>query len=210
MAEKPTSTWAQSRLAYERRGRAGTLAHVERRGLNMEIRRGDIFYVMRSGVEVGSEQWSGRPGVVVSCDENNIHSEVIEVAYCTTQPKSPLPTHVGIMSTNRPSTVLCEQINAVSVERIGDYIGRCTADEMREIDIAIATSLGLKKYPGLIQRLKERDEQEKGCQEKAREDMPHDGIAKGATLETERDIYRKLYEDLLDRVLRFTCPERAG
>ena len=49
----------------------------------MEIRRGDIFYVMRSGVEVGSEQWSGRPGVVVSCDENNIHSEVIEVAYCT-------------------------------------------------------------------------------------------------------------------------------
>ena len=132
----------------------------------MEIRRGDIFYVMRSGVEVGSEQWSGRPGVVVSCDENNIHSEVIEVAYCTTQPKSPLPTHVGIMSTNRPSTVLCEQINAVSIERIGDYIGRCTADEMREIDIAIATSLGLKKYPGLIQRLKERDEQEKGCPEK--------------------------------------------
>ena len=176
--------------------------------MSMDIRRGDIFYVIRSGAEVGSEQWSGRPGVVVSCDENNVYSEVIEVAYCTTQPKSNLPTHVEIMSTNRPSTVLCEQINAVSVERLGDYIGRCTDGEMREIDIAIATSLGLKKYPGLIKQLKEREaavEKDKSDQkEKAGE---AEAMAK---IEAERDTYRKMYEDLLNRVLGASYPERAG
>lgn len=30
---------------------------------------------------------------------------------------------------------------------------------MRDIDIAVATALGLKKYPGLIERLKEREQQ---------------------------------------------------
>lgn len=53
--------------------------------------------------------------------------------------------------------MLCEQINTVSVERLGSYIGRCTAEEMRDIDIGVATALGLKKYPGLIDRLKERE-----------------------------------------------------
>lgn len=103
------------------------------------------------------EEHTGRPGVVVSCDEGNRYSETVQVAFCTTQPKSNLPTHVEILSTGRASTVMCEQINTVSLERLGNYIGRCTAEEMRDIDIAVATALGLKKYPGLIERLKERE-----------------------------------------------------
>ena len=118
--------------------------------MSFSIRRGDIFYVHKFGIQVGSEEHTGRPGVVVSCDEGNRYSETVQVAFCTTQPKSNLPTHVEILSTGRASTVMCEQINTVSLERLGNYIGRCTAEEMRDIDIAVATALGLKKYPGLI------------------------------------------------------------
>ena len=38
------------------------------------------------GATNGSEQFADRPAVVVSNDENNKHSGVIEVVYMTTQP----------------------------------------------------------------------------------------------------------------------------
>ena len=91
--------------------------------MSFSIRRGDIFYVHKFGIQVGSEEHTGRPGVVVSCDEGNRYSETVQVAFCTTQPKSNLPTHVEILSTGRASTVMCEQINTVSLERLGNYIG---------------------------------------------------------------------------------------
>ena len=176
--------------------------------MSLDIRRGDIFYVKKSGVAVGSEQRSGRPGVVVSCDANNRHSETVEIAYCTTQPKTELPTHVEILSTSVPSTVLCEQINTVAVERLGTYIGQCTAQEMRDIDIAIANALGLKKYPGLIERLKEReiiverresdmDSTQEAAEKKARAAMDKEL----ASVMAERDTYRRLYEELVGRFI---------
>lgn len=67
--------------------------------MSFSIRRGDIFYVHKFGIQVGSEEHTGRPGVVVSCDEGNRYSETVQVAFCTTQPKSNLPTHVEILST---------------------------------------------------------------------------------------------------------------
>ena len=36
--------------------------------MSFSIRRSDIFYVHKFGVQVGSEEHTGRPGVVVSCD----------------------------------------------------------------------------------------------------------------------------------------------
>ena len=53
-----------------------------------DIRRGEIFYIARGGATNGSEQFADRPAVVVSNDENNKHSGVIEVVYMTTQPKT--------------------------------------------------------------------------------------------------------------------------
>ncbi len=176
--------------------------------MSLDIRRGDIFYIEKGGIRTGSEQHAGRPGVVISCDANNRHSDTVEIAYCTTQPKTELPTHVEILSTTRPSTVLCEQINTVSIERLGTYIGQCTAEEMRDIDIAIATALGLKKYPGLIERLKEReiqveqresraDSTKEAAEAKARADM----ASELASVKAERYTYRRLYEDLVGRFI---------
>ena len=51
-----------------------------------DIRRGEIFYIARGGATNGSEQFADRPAVVVSNDENNNPSGVIEVVYMTSQP----------------------------------------------------------------------------------------------------------------------------
>lgn len=109
-----------------------------------DIKRGEMFYISRGGASYnGSEQHSDRPAVVVSNNKNNENSNVVEVVYMTTQPKTDLPTHVTVRSTGRISTVLCEQVYSVSTERVGTYIGECTDKEMENIDIALMISLQL-------------------------------------------------------------------
>ena len=111
--------------------------------LKDDVKRGEIYYISRGGYNTGSEQQADRPGVIVSNDKNNKNSQTLEVVYLTTQPKNELPTHCTIRSTGRVSTVLCEQIHTVAVERIGKYIGVCTAQEIQNIDIGLMISIGL-------------------------------------------------------------------
>lgn len=150
-------------------------------------KRGEIYYIERSATSgsTGSEMYSGRPAVVVSNEKNNANSSVFEIVYLTTQPKQELPTHVQIRSAKRNSIALCEQVTSVSEERIGDYIGECTASEMQQIDIALAVSLGIDfKNEKTVEVVKPVD---------------NDAIVR---LETERDVYKKLYEQMLERTVR--------
>lgn len=108
------------------------------------IKRGDIFFVNGTDLNVGSEQQGDRPAIIVSNNKCNTHSEVVEVVFCTTKNKANLPTHVKIDGTPYLSVALCEQVTSVSKERLGEFIGTCSEDEMRRIDKAIAVSLGLQ------------------------------------------------------------------
>ena len=184
------------------------------------IKRGEMFYISRGGVSYnGSEQHSDRPAVVVSNDKNNENSNVVEVVYMTTQPKTDLPTHVTVRSTGRPSTVLCEQVYSVSTERIGTYIGECSDKEMENIDIALMISLQLsgggktsKQYNETIQKQQEEIEyyrnkiqaMQQSLEEKKTE-KPQEAAGETSEivvrLETERDTYKALYEQLFERML---------
>ena len=119
---------------------------------NKNIRRGDIWYIGSTDDDetCGSLQESDRPAIIVSNNACNTHSSVVEIVYLTTRPKKRLPTHVIIDSARKRSTALCEQIDSVTVDKLLNYYGQCTAHEMRRIDAALAISLGLtalsKKY----------------------------------------------------------------
>ena len=135
-----------------------------------KIERGDIFYVTKAPVSTGSEQIAGRPGIVVSNDENNAHSTTVEVVYCTTKEKPYLPTHTTVLSTPYESTVLCEQITTVSVDRLGGYIGKCNTEEMYNIDSCLIASMCLSSYSA------------QGVSHKEVESL------------VERDLYKRIYE----------------
>lgn len=184
------------------------------------IKRGEIFYIARGGATNGSEQYADRPAVVVSNDENNMHSGVIEVVYLTTAPKTDLPTHVTIRSTGRTSTVLCEQVTSVSVDRVNNYIGQVSEQEMKNIDIALMISLAIgedtkssKAYREERMRQQEEIERLKAENETLKAEKaecgantePHEQVMTSSDtivkLETERDTYKKLYEQLFERVL---------
>lgn len=139
------------------------------------MKRGEIYYIESTYRETGSEQRGGRPAVIVSNDKNNENSEVVEVVYMTTKPKNDLPTHVFIRSALSPSTVLCEQVNSVSVKRIGTLIGKLTKSELAAVDSALAISLGIDFMDPDVEKIK---------------------------LETERDLYRNLYNELLSKTMK--------
>lgn len=185
-----------------------------------DIKRGEMFYISRGGASYnGSEQYSDRPAVVVSNNKNNENSNVIEIVYMTTQPKTDLPTHVTVRSTGRISTVLCEQVYSVSTERVGTYIGECTDKEMENIDIALMISLQLsgggktsKQYNETIQKQQEEIEyyrnkiqaMQQSLEEKKTE-KPQEAAGETSEivvrLETERNTYKALYEQLFERML---------
>lgn len=144
-----------------------------------DIKRGDIFYIANSKYyATDPENEAGRPAIIVSNDILNKSSSVVEVVYLTTRDKKPMSTHVGIIC-KIPSTALCETIYTVTKDRIGDFIKSCSAEEMTEIDKAIAVSLGLS-----VSTEKEVDNTEDNT----------------STVYVERNLYKTLYEQFLDRV----------
>lgn len=120
------------------------IRNYESSGTRMEVYRGDIFYVKKSGFAVGSEQEAGRPAVIVSNNSGNHFSQIVEVVWLTTQEKKELPVHTEVLCKVK-CTALCEQITSVSKERLSNYVRSCTAEEMAAIDRCLMISLGLEQ-----------------------------------------------------------------
>ena len=158
------------------------------------MKRGEIYYITKGlSQTTGSEVEAGRPAIIVSNDKCNEFSPVVEVVYLTTQPKKDLPTHVSIRSTGKQSTALCEQICSISADRIAEKNGECTEQEMQMIDAALQISLGLNSPP--LQR--------EAIGEAQLEKTAEDNLnlrTQIARIEAERETYRALYQNLLERL----------
>lgn len=165
----------------------------------MEIFRGNIFYISRTDI-TGSEQEAGRPAIVVSNDMNNQYSATVEVVYLTTQPKTDLPTHVTINSTSRPSTALCEQVCTVAISRIGDYVGNVTENEMKQINTALLISLDLYIPPELTAAPNPDADTNYESSLQISEETYIQQL-KLTIAKTERDVYKSMYENLLELVI---------
>lgn len=170
-----------------------------------KVERGDIFYINKSASTHGSEQIAGRPGIIVSNVKNNEYSEIFEVVYTTTQEKNPLPTHVTIRSTPRVSTALCEQITTVSLERLGDYIGKVSKSEMSNLETAMLISLDLyaEQVREKIVEVPVEVEKKvmKGVTASAEAELAEE-LTNVAKITAERDVYKLMYENLLGRLIK--------
>lgn len=145
-----------------------------------EIQRRDIFYITNSkyyGTDPAVE--TSRPGIIVSCNELNEHSHFVEVVYLTTKEKKPMLTHVPILCKTN-STALCETIYTVSKDRLGDYVRSCSETEMAAIDEGLLRSLGITAHTSA--------------------EVEREGPAQTPVI-VERNLYKTLYEDLLNKVV---------
>ena len=115
--------------------------------MDNSVKRGDIFYADLSPV-VGSEQGGVRPVLIVQNDTGNRHSPTVIAAAITSQTgKARLPTHISVspLSCGLPkqSIILLEQVRTLDKRRLREKMGRLDDGVLRQVDAAIAVSLGL-------------------------------------------------------------------
>ena len=111
------------------------------------IRRGTLFYADLDPV-VGSEQGGTRPVLVLQNNVGNSFSPTVVTAAITSRrDKTNLPTHVSLENVPglAPTSLsLLEQIRTVDRRRLRGYIGQINKKKMKEIDAALAISVGLR------------------------------------------------------------------
>ena len=167
------------------------------------VYRGEIYFINKGYENIGCEMNGDRPAVIVSNDIGNEHANIVEVVYLTTAEKKAMPTHVPVICRTM-STALCENIDTVSKSRLGDFIRCCTVDEMNKIDEALMISLGIPSKKRLqevaeVDTAKDAEIRElKKLLEKA--EVSVIATPPDTTAAVERDLYKRLYEQLLDKI----------
>ena len=103
--------------------------------------RGDIYRLRANKHAHGHEQRGPRYAVVVQADYLNLSTLLVAPTSTSAHPSDFRPT---ITIDGTETRVLVEQTTAVNAEtRLGDFAGRLDAEELTELDRALALVLGL-------------------------------------------------------------------
>ena len=111
------------------------------------FKRGEI-YVANLSPYVGSEQGGIRPVIILQNNLGNIFSPTLIVAPLTSRfKKRNLPTHYLIEDEEELKTtslVLLEQIKTIDKQRVTEYIGQASEEDIKNIEKALTISLGFE------------------------------------------------------------------
>lgn len=143
----------------------------------MEVKRGQIWWVCLDDT-IGSEQQSGRPGVILTGNSSNETEETVVVAFLTSGGYSH-PQTVSVIVGGERKRVLCRQLRTVDKRRLSRLIGTITAAELTRISGALAATLCLPN-PTTTPVVRPTDDSEK------------------TELSVQVDTYKRQYEELLN------------
>ncbi|MFR7934100.1 MAG: type II toxin-antitoxin system PemK/MazF family toxin [Clostridium perfringens] len=106
--------------------------------------RGDIFYADLPE-QNGSEQSGVRPVVIIQNNLGNKYGRTLIVAPITSQDKKDLPVHSEFYnnSLEKDSTILLEQVTTIDKNKVKEFVGHLTRNELKKLNIALARSVGL-------------------------------------------------------------------
>ncbi len=103
--------------------------------------RGEVLRLPATRGARGSEQRGPRFAIVVQADELLALSTVLIAP--TSRSAPPRSFRPAIELAGQQTRVLVEQTTAVSTERLGEALGRLSAQELRALDAALVLVFGL-------------------------------------------------------------------
>lgn len=123
----------------------------ERENNNVEIRRGDIFYIdIPKDPSNPRRQYGIRPCVIRTNNGNNKFCDIVDYVPLTSVIKKPdLAPHTVLESTYclpRKSMALCEQWGSIDKKFIKEKIGRVSDKDMLNIDVAFIRQQGINIF----------------------------------------------------------------
>ena len=111
-----------------------------------EILRNMMFFIdeiPQKGAEIRKNS-NGRPAIIVSSDEINKASDLVEIVYLTKKVLEPSPFNVSIVCGGN-ATAICSKIYTINKKYVGKYIRTLKNKEIQAVDEAIKRALDLKK-----------------------------------------------------------------
>lgn len=157
---------------------------------------GGIYYV-RKGPSTGSEQHSGRPGIIMSDVTAVGGINVVFVVYLTTKAKPNHVTHVPIMSSGRESVALCYQTNSVDISRLGDFMGMVTPAEMTALKKGLAAVMHMQLRSSIPYSPSEEEARERAFLEAQVIALSRMLAEQTAAAKTAMQMYKQLVERIL-------------
>lgn len=91
----------------------------------------------------GGEVRKTRPAVIISNDATNQHANRVQVVPLTSKTGKFFPCEALVTVHGRDSKAMADQIMTVSKERFTERLGTLTQGEMRSVEVALRTQLGL-------------------------------------------------------------------
>jgi mRNA interferase MazF len=110
--------------------------------------RGEVFQANLDPIS-GSKQGGTRPVLIVSRDALNANAPIVIVVPLTSRENKRrlYPTHVelpaGEAALSKDSVALCEQVRAISKNRLSKRIGQVSSQRMSLIDTTLMIALDL-------------------------------------------------------------------
>ena len=112
----------------------------------MDVTRGDIWLIYLDPTK-GKEQAGNRPALVVSDDRLNQSAAGLVIIVPLTSKNKGIDSHIPLDpeqdDIKAPSYVVCEQIRAISKERLKKKWGAVSAVKMAQVEESIKFLLGM-------------------------------------------------------------------
>ena len=106
------------------------------------MRRGEVWWVDFEPA-VSGEIRKRRPAIIISNDAANRHLNRVQVIPLTSSIERFFPSEIAVTLNGRTRKALADQIMTVSKLRIGSQLGRLSSEDIKQIEQAIKTQLGL-------------------------------------------------------------------
>lgn len=183
-----------------------------------EYHQGQVYYIHRYpnyGAEIDPKK--GRPAVIISRDEDIRRYNHVMVAYFSSTGRDDQPTQsyakIGVVQ----GWTRCEQIDSVDKTLVGDLVGHFPVEAADDLYRCTVIAVGCEKYvKGEIEKAR-REGYESAKKVATKQEDSSSKTLSGdelkawrgefdlteevTSLRTERDMYQKMYNELLDRML---------
>ena len=106
------------------------------------MKRGEVWWTDFEPA-VGGEIRKRRPAMVISNDYANQHLNRVQVVPLSSKVGRFFPSEVAVSLNGITRKAVTDQITTVSKLKVGRYVGRISEADIRQIEQAIKTQLGL-------------------------------------------------------------------